>query len=120
MSFSAEVLREAGLALPATTLDMPFGEDVWALRVKGRIFALINPADQRVNLKCDPIWAEVLRQTFAAVIPGYHMNKRHWNTVILDGTVPDDDIQMMLEHAYEQVVRKLPRRERESLPPLRA
>ena len=69
-----------------------------------------------VTLKCDPDWAVELREIYAAVRPGYHTNKRHWNTVDLDGTVDDPELQEMIEHASELVVSRLPRPERDRLP----
>jgi predicted DNA-binding protein (MmcQ/YjbR family) len=68
-----------------------------------------------VNLKCDPDWAVELRDIYAAVRPGYHANKGHWNTVDLDGTVDETDLQEMIEHYYELIVARLPRRERDRL-----
>jgi predicted DNA-binding protein (MmcQ/YjbR family) len=85
--------------------------------VGGKMFALVmlagDPAS--VNLKCDPEWALELRKIHAAVRPGYHANKRHWNTIDLDGSVDETDLQEMIEHSYELVVGGLPRRERERL-----
>jgi predicted DNA-binding protein (MmcQ/YjbR family) len=71
--------------------------------------------DERVSLKCDPAFAEVLRQTYAAVTPAYHLNKKHWNGVLLDGTIPDEEILEMVDHSYEQVVKGLKKAEREQL-----
>jgi len=112
-----ETLRAHGLANKGTSFDSPFGDDVVVLRVMGKIFALIplNTSPERVNLKCDPVWAEVLRQTYPAITPGYHMNKKHWNTILFDDTVPDDEILEMVDHAYEQVVKALTKKEREQL-----
>lgn len=111
-----ETLKAYALGKKGTSFDFPFGDDVVVLRVMGKIFALIplNTAP-RVNLKCEPMWAEVLRQTYPAVTPGYHMNKQHWNTIMLDDSIPDDEILEMVDHAYEQVVKGLKRAEREKL-----
>jgi predicted DNA-binding protein (MmcQ/YjbR family) len=81
------------------------------------MFALVLLGGEpgRVNLKCDPDRALELRAVYAAVTPGYHMNKRHWNTVELDGSVEDDELRDMVEHSYELVVRSLPRHERDRL-----
>ena len=68
-----------------------------------------------VSLKCDPEWSEVLRNAYPAVQPGYHLNKRHWNTVVLDGSIPDDEIAGMVDDSYDLVVAGLPRRVRDSL-----
>lgn len=105
--------------LPAAEEDYPFGDGVAVFKVGGKMFALI-PLDgepQTVNLKCDPDLAQVLRERYAAVKPGYHQNKRHWNTVTLDGSIDDDELAGMIEDSYELVVRALPRRIRDGLPP---
>jgi predicted DNA-binding protein (MmcQ/YjbR family) len=112
-----ETLKAYGLAKKGTSSDSPFGDDVVVLRVMGKIFALIplNIKPERVSLKCDPIWAEVLRQTYPAVTPAYHMNKKHWNSILFDDSVPDDEILEMVDHAYEQVVKGLTKKERGQL-----
>lgn len=99
------------LEKPGAAEEYPFGEEAAVFKVAGRMFALcMLPADPlRVNLKCDPEWAEVLRDRYEAIIPGYHMNKRHWNTVILDGSVPDEELLDLVDHSYELVVAKLPK-----------
>ena len=111
-----EVL-ELCLGFAGAVEDYPFGDDVAVCKVGGKMFALVMLAGEpgRVNLKCDPDWALQLRATYAAVVPGYHANKRHWNTVELDGTVDDDALREMVDHSYELVVHGLPRRERERL-----
>lgn len=110
-------LRDHCLAKSGATEDQPFGEDVLVFRVMGRMFALTNlqrlPLD--VNLKCDPEWAAELRDRFPAVQPGYHMNKQHWNTVELDGSLDDEMVRRMIDHSYERVVSGLRKREREAL-----
>src|SRR4051794_18740411 len=112
-----ETLKNYALAKPFSTQDFPFDNETMALRVKNKIFALVptKASPQRANLKCDPDWAEILRQTYKAVTPGYHMNKRHWNTIIFDGTISDDEILEMVDHAYDQVVKGLPKKVREVL-----
>jgi predicted DNA-binding protein (MmcQ/YjbR family) len=101
-------------SLPGAVEDYPFGDDVAVFKVGGSMFALVAlPGEPgRVTLKCDPDWALELRATYPAVRPGYHTNKRHWNTVELDGTVEEAELRGMVEHSYELVVRKLPRSER--------
>ena len=81
------------------------------------MFALVpwSAEPPSVSLKCDPEWSELLRTTYAAVRPGYHLNKKHWNTVVLDGTVPDNELDELIEHSYELVVASLPRRVRATL-----
>lgn len=110
-------LRAALLALPATSEDFPFGPETAVFRVAGKMFALI-PLDEaavKINLKCDPDRAVVLRDTWAAITPGYHMNKRHWNTVELGQDLPDEAIPELIQHSYELVVASLTRKARVSL-----
>ncbi|MBT8142718.1 MAG: MmcQ/YjbR family DNA-binding protein [Gammaproteobacteria bacterium] len=102
---------------PEAKEDYPFGPDVAVYKVKGKMFAtlaysLIENAGKKVkqarmNLKCDPDQALMLRKIFPAVILGYHMNKRHWNTVCLDGSVPPNEIKAMIDHSYALVVKSL-------------
>ena len=89
------------------TEDMPFGDDVLVFRISGKIFVLMNLTQQplSINLKCDPEKAIDLRERYSSVIPGYHMNKKLWNTVILDGTVPTKEVLAMIDHSYEQVAK---------------
>src|SRR5512139_1509855 len=96
----------AALALPSTAMDNPFGPEVDVYRVEGKIFMMLQPSGDppRVTLKCEPGLAMELRAQFPAVTPGYHTNKRHWNTVRLDGTVPDEELHEMVEHAWQRVV----------------
>ena len=68
-----------------------------------------------MSLKCDPEWTEVLRKAYAAVQPGYHLNKKHWNTIVLDGSIPDDEVEELIEHSYQLVVESLPQRVRTKL-----
>jgi predicted DNA-binding protein (MmcQ/YjbR family) len=100
--------------LPGAVEDYPFGDEVAVFKVGGKMFALVllTGSPGIVNLKCDPDLALELRARFPAVRPGYHANKRHWNTVELDGSVEDDELRAMIGHSYELVLRKLPKRER--------
>jgi predicted DNA-binding protein (MmcQ/YjbR family) len=97
--------------------DYPFGDDVAVFKVAGRVFAICGLTGQpgSVSLKCDPTLAEALRDRYPAVIPGYHLNKRHWNTIELDGTVPADELAELVDHSWELVVARLPRRDRDAL-----
>ncbi len=96
--------------------DFPFGEEVAVYKVMGKIFALIPVnVPTQISLKCDPTFAEVLRQTYAAVTPAYHLNKQHWNGVLVDGSIPDDEIEEMIDHSYELVVKRLSKKDREKL-----
>jgi predicted DNA-binding protein (MmcQ/YjbR family) len=110
-------LRDHCLSFAGAEETFPFGPDVSVFKVAGKMFALsqLDAESLRVGLKCDPELAESLREANAAVIPGYHLNKRHWNTVILDGSLPDDAVRNMIEDSYDLVVSKLPRSRREDL-----
>lgn len=94
--------------------DYPFGDDIAVFKVEGKVFALVSLSGDpgTVSLKCDPDRALELRAMHDAVRPGYHLNKRHWNTVDLDGTVDDDELREMIEHSYELVVNGLPKAKR--------
>jgi predicted DNA-binding protein (MmcQ/YjbR family) len=89
-------------SLPGAVEDYPFGEDVAVFKVEGKMFALVPLTGEpgSVNLKCDPAWALELRARYGAVRPGYHQNKRHRNTVELDGTVPGAELREMIDHSY--------------------
>ena len=99
------------------TEDFPFDDKTLTVRVSGKIFLLTDISSEplRINLKCDPLVAIDLRDEFEAVIPGYHMNKVHWNTVILDGSIPVDRVKSMIDHSYELVFQKLKKSERERI-----
>ncbi|MDH2413793.1 MmcQ/YjbR family DNA-binding protein [Nocardioides sp. CER19] len=94
------------LGLPAAEETYPFGEDVAVMKVGGKMFALVPLADgpSSVNLKCEPGRALELREAYAAIRPGYHQNKRHWNTVDLDGSVEDDVVRGLIRESYDLVV----------------
>jgi predicted DNA-binding protein (MmcQ/YjbR family) len=96
------------LAKPGAEETTPFGPDHLVYKVGGKIFGLTSPDDfpPRVNLKCDPERALELRDRYDAIIPGYHMNKRHWNTLILDGSLPDKLIRELIDHSYLLVAKK--------------
>jgi predicted DNA-binding protein (MmcQ/YjbR family) len=104
------------LGLPSAVEDYPFGDEVAVFKVGGKLFAIVglvgNPA---VTLKCDPDLAVELRARYAAVRPGYHANKRHWNTVDLDGSIDPDEVREMVDHSYGLVVASLTRAERARL-----
>jgi predicted DNA-binding protein (MmcQ/YjbR family) len=107
------------LSKPGAVETWPFGDGVAVLKVAGKLFALcpVDADPPEVSLKCDPTLATALRSTYRAVRPGYHLNKRHWNTVTLDGSVDDDEVEEWIDHSYELVVAKLPRTERAALCP---
>ena len=112
-----EELREYCLSLPHVTEDMPFGEDILVFRICNRIFVLtsLDSVPLRVSLKCDPERAIELREEFPnKIVAGYHLNKKHWNTVLLEG-LPLTLIKEMIQHSYDQVLAKVPKKEREML-----
>lgn len=111
-----EELRTYLLSKPRTIEDFPFGPDTLVMKVGGKMFALVAPGTPlHVSLKCDPIDAQFLRDTYAAVQPGYHLNKRHWNTITLDGSIPDAEMRAMIDMSYALVVKGLTRAERQRL-----
>ena len=110
-------LRDQCLVFTGAEETFPFGPATSVFKVAGKMFALsqLDAESLRVSLKCEPQLAEALRAAHAAVIPGYHLNKRHWNTVILDGSIADDAIRDMIEDSYDLVVSKLPPTRRRAL-----
>lgn len=111
-----EAYREYCLSLPAVTEGFPFGEETLVFKVGGKMFALTDvDLFQSVNLKCEPEKAAELRERYAGVKPGYHMNKKHWNTVSTDGSVPDRLLKEWTKDSYDLVVASLPKKVRESL-----
>ena|ERR1700730_9298930 len=116
-AMSPEELRNHCLSFPGAEETFPFGPQTSVFKVTGRIFALsrLDQNPLRVSLKCEPSLAEQLREAHPAVLPGYHLNKRHWNTVIIDGSLRDETIRDMVEDSYDLVVSRLPRTIREAL-----
>lgn len=110
-------LRAACLAHNGAVEDFPFGPEPSVFKVAGKVFA-ISVLDGRplsVSLKCDPELALSLRATYPAIVPGYHLNKRHWNTVTLDGSLSEDMVLGMIEDSYDLVVGSLTRAQRAAL-----
>jgi predicted DNA-binding protein (MmcQ/YjbR family) len=109
-------LRDYCLGKKGAIEDFPFGKDVRVFKVMGKMFALLPVDDPaRISLKCDPIKAQALRLTYEAVEPGYHLNKQHWNTVTVDGSIPDEEIIEMIDHSYWLIVQKLKKSDRKAL-----
>ena len=110
-------LRRWCLRQPGASEDFPFGSEFAVFKVAGKMFALsaLDRAPLEVSLKCEPELAEQLRHTHAAIRPGYHLNKRHWNTVTLDGSLPDQLVRELIEDSYALVVSALPKRVRGEL-----
>ncbi|MEV0909449.1 MmcQ/YjbR family DNA-binding protein [Streptomyces hokutonensis] len=112
---SPEELRAFCLSFNAAVEDFPFGPETSVFKVLGKLFALtrLDGRPLKVNLKCDPEDAIRLREEYEGlIIPGYHMNKRHWNTVTVDGDLPERVLKELIEDSYDLVVAGLPRAER--------
>ncbi len=112
-----EEISEFSSSMAGVVEEQPFGPDVDVLKVGGKIFAILSPesSPEAVSLKCDPDLAIALRLQYPAVIPGYHLNKRLWNTVHLDGSIPDGEVMQMVTHSYELVVAGLSKAVRANL-----
>lgn len=112
-----ESFREYCLSKAHVTEGTPFGETVLVFKVDGKVFALASLDDlpAKVNLKCDLDRALDLRDRYEEVQPGYHMSKKHWNTVQLEGAIPPAEIRQMIDHSYDLVVAGLPKANRERL-----
>jgi predicted DNA-binding protein (MmcQ/YjbR family) len=106
-----EELRDYCLQKPGVTEGFPFGEDTLVFKIAEKIFLLIGLTEgNRFNVKCDPELAIDLRERYTEVIPGYHMNKKLWNTVYMDGSLTRKQLCEMIDHSYEQVVASLPKK----------
>jgi len=108
-----EALREYCLAKKGVTESFPFGGDTLVFKVIGKVFALtgIDAQPLSINLKMDPELVEGYREKFTAVQPGYHMNKKHWNTVgVEDAALPLNELKWMIDHSYDEVVKKMPKK----------
>ncbi|GAB3181448.1 MmcQ/YjbR family DNA-binding protein [Telluribacter humicola] len=107
-----ENLRDLCLQLPGVTEEFPFGEETLVYKVMGKIFLLtsLDSAEFRFNVKCNPEKAGELREQYSCVLPGYHMNKKHWNTIIADGSVPDKLLREWVTDSYTLVVESLPKK----------
>ena len=98
-------LKEYCLKKKGTTEAFPFDDETLIIKVGSKMFLLtnINNIILKINLKCDPLMAEGLKKDYSAICPGYHMNKKHWNTVTLDGSVPDKEIFGWIDHSYDLI-----------------
>jgi predicted DNA-binding protein (MmcQ/YjbR family) len=119
-------IKQYLLSKPFSTESFPFGEGVSVFKVNNKLFALLSlgkadkqqedkPANWWLNLKCDPQEAVILRDIFPAIIPGYHMNKLHWNTLILDGSIPVGEIERMIDNSFNLVVSNLPKQQQSAI-----
>src|ERR1700712_1143622 len=116
-SMDLETIRKYCLEKKSTTESFPFGETTLVFKVSGKVFLLMGLDNQplQFNVKCDPEKAEELREEYSSVTPGFHMNKKHWNTVVLNGQIPLKKIREMIDDSYELVARSLPLNERKKL-----
>jgi predicted DNA-binding protein (MmcQ/YjbR family) len=114
---TGDAARAYTLAKPGADGGYPFGPGAFVVKVAGKMFALIAEDEEpaHISLKVDPQEGELLRQQYTAIGPGYHLNKRHWITVVLDGSVPDDLLHALVDDSYDLVVRSLTRAAREAL-----
>lgn len=97
--------------------DYPFGDDVLVIKIASKMFALISERNDQLNisLKCDPFLAENLRQQYPAITPGYHLNKSHWNTILIDSSIPESELNKMIDHSYELVFKRLKKLEKDAI-----
>jgi len=112
-----EQLQEYCLQKPGVEESFPFGPDTLVFKVGGKLFLLagLDSEPLQFNVKCDPEKAVELREEYACVLPGYHMNKKHWNTIIIDGSVPTRLIKEWIDHSYQLIVSSLPKKTRDAL-----
>jgi len=111
-----EAFRNHCLRKPGVTEELPFDPHTLVYKVMGKMFALADiDTFERINLKCDPEKAQALRETYEAVTPGYHMNKQHWNTIAINGSIPDATLVQWIDHSYALVVKKLSKSDQERL-----
>lgn len=97
--------------------DYPFGNDVLVIKVASKMFALISEQKNQltISLKCDPVLAENLRQQYPCITPGYHLNKSHWNTIVVDGSLSKSELSKMIDHSYDLVFKGLKKLDKESI-----
>lgn len=112
-----EDFQEYCLSLPATWADMPFDDVTLVMKVGKKMFAVtgLNREGFKVNLKCDPEYAIELREKYPEIEPGWHSNKKHWNTVDFEGSLSPKMLQELVKHSYDMVVKKMTKKEREAL-----
>lgn len=111
-----EEFREYCLQKPLVTEEFPFDESTLVFKVAGKMFALTDlEGDFTINLKCEPELAMELREKYMCVLPGFHMNKKHWNTIVVDGSVADNILREWIDHSYNKVVEGLPKKIRDKI-----
>lgn len=117
MVLTLSQLKTSLLAKPFTELSFPFGDDVYVFKVCNKMFALIGFRNDcmMLNLKCDPDESVMLRQIFASITPGYHMDKRHWISVYFDGSVPQGEVERLIDNSFALVVSKLTKKQQQAV-----
>lgn len=110
-----EEFRNYCLQKPCVSEEFPFDEVTLVLKVAGKIFALcgLEEPDFKVNLKCEPSYAEELREIHSEIQPGWHMNKKHWNTISFQGGLSNQFLKKLIDHSYEQVIKTIPKKKKE-------
>ena len=105
---NVEEIRLYALSKPGVEEGFPFGEETLVFKVDGKLFLLmgLSASPLQFNVKCDPERALELREQYACIIPGYHMNKKHWNTIIIDNTLTKKELKEMIDHSYSLVAKK--------------
>jgi predicted DNA-binding protein (MmcQ/YjbR family) len=105
MMMDRRTVEECILSLPGAVREYPFGEEVAVYKAQGKMFALMSEQKEPINLslKCDPQLSEVLRERYESVMPGYHLNKKHWNTLVLSGQLAWPEVQDLIRHSYALV-----------------
>ncbi len=113
---NAEDIREYCLGKKETSESFPFDDTTLVFKVLNKMFALINlDGDLRLNLKCEPEKAIELRERYSAVLPGYHMNKKLWNTILIDGSIHNNLLKGWIDDSYDLIVGKMPKKDRDLL-----
>jgi len=118
MNMNAEIIREYCLKKEEVTEGFPFSDTALVFKVCGKMFVLMNlDGPLSISLKCDPAKAIELRERYSAIVPGYHFNKKYWNTIYLDGSIDNQLIFQLIDHSWEEVVKKLPKVDKARLMP---
>ncbi|WP_372752366.1 MmcQ/YjbR family DNA-binding protein [Labilibaculum sp.] len=111
-----EKLREYCLSMKAVSESFPFDEEILVFKVLDKMFLLTNiTGELRMNVKCEPEKAIELRETYLSVLPGYHMNKKYWNTVVIDGSISDKQLEEWINDSYDEVVKKMSKKKQNEL-----